>query len=120
MFGYFQGVELDFSLSNPYVVVGLFLGGLLLINVALLDRSSVYTVTLLAQVAFYGLAVLGALLRDRASLPSFLYIPYYFCLVNLASAKGILDAFRGETYTTWSTARSDSSAPTSTTQQKGS
>jgi len=28
-FGYFQGVELDFSLSNPYVVVGLFLGGLL-------------------------------------------------------------------------------------------
>jgi K(+)-stimulated pyrophosphate-energized sodium pump len=29
VFGYFQGVELDFSLSNPYVVVGLFLGGLL-------------------------------------------------------------------------------------------
>ena len=29
MFGYFQGIELDFSLSNPYVVVGLFLGGLL-------------------------------------------------------------------------------------------
>ena len=29
MFGYFQGVELDFSLSNPYVVVGLFFGGLL-------------------------------------------------------------------------------------------
>ncbi len=29
MFSYFQGVELDFSLSNPYVVVGLFFGGLL-------------------------------------------------------------------------------------------
>jgi len=28
-YGYFAGVELDFSLSNPYVVVGLFLGGLL-------------------------------------------------------------------------------------------
>ncbi len=28
-FAYFQGVELDFSLTNPYVVVGLFLGGLL-------------------------------------------------------------------------------------------
>ncbi|NBB81844.1 MAG: sodium-translocating pyrophosphatase [Alphaproteobacteria bacterium] len=26
---YFQGVEVNFSLSNPYVVVGLFLGGLL-------------------------------------------------------------------------------------------
>ncbi len=28
-FGYFAGVELDFLLSNPYVVVGLFFGGLL-------------------------------------------------------------------------------------------
>jgi K(+)-stimulated pyrophosphate-energized sodium pump len=28
-FSYFQGVQLDFSLSNPYVVVGLFFGGLL-------------------------------------------------------------------------------------------
>jgi len=28
-FSYFQGVELDFSLSNPYVVAGLFFGGLL-------------------------------------------------------------------------------------------
>ena len=28
-FAYFQGVTLDFSLSNPFVVVGLFLGGLL-------------------------------------------------------------------------------------------
>ncbi len=28
-FPYFQGVHLDFSLSNPYVVVGLFFGGLL-------------------------------------------------------------------------------------------
>ena len=101
-------------------LVPFFLGALLLINIALLDRSPLYTITLLAQIAFYGLAALGALFRDRASLPSFLYIPYYFCLVNLASAKGILDAFRGETYTTWSTARSDSSAPTSTTQQKGS
>ncbi len=28
-FEFFRGVELDFSLSNPYVVVGLFVGGLL-------------------------------------------------------------------------------------------
>lgn len=28
-YGYFEGVTVDFSLSNPYVVVGLFFGGLL-------------------------------------------------------------------------------------------
>jgi K(+)-stimulated pyrophosphate-energized sodium pump len=28
-FAFFQGVSIDFSLSNPYVVVGLFIGGLL-------------------------------------------------------------------------------------------
>ncbi|WP_206455080.1 sodium-translocating pyrophosphatase [Aurantimonas marina] len=28
-FDYFQGVELDFALTNPFVVVGLFLGGLI-------------------------------------------------------------------------------------------
>jgi K(+)-stimulated pyrophosphate-energized sodium pump len=27
--GYFRGVKLDFSLANPYVVVGLFIGGML-------------------------------------------------------------------------------------------
>jgi len=38
-------------------------------------------------------------------MPALLSIPYYFCLVNVASARGILDAFRGKTYTTWTTVR---------------
>jgi hypothetical protein len=55
--------------------------------------------------AFYGLAAAGYLLRRRPAIPAVLSVPYYFCLVNVASALGILDAFRGRTYTTWATPR---------------
>jgi hypothetical protein len=53
------------------------------------------------------MAATGALLRDRSNLLRLLYVPFYFCLVNLASMRGILEAYRGKTYTTWSTARAD-------------
>lgn len=76
-------------------------------NAFLLREHVVYTVTFAAQALFYGLAGFGAVLRGRDHLAMPLYIPYYFCLVNLASARGILEAYRGTTYTTWSTARAD-------------
>ena len=34
-----------------------------------------------------------------------LKVPYYFCLVNVASLHGIVDVARGKTYTTWATVR---------------
>lgn len=76
-------------------------------NAFLLTDGAIYLATFTAQVLFYGFAACGALLRHRESLPWPLYIPYYFCLINLASARGILEAYRGKTYTTWSTARAD-------------
>ncbi len=88
-------------------LVPVFLITLLGLNVLLLDRHPVYWMTFAAQVVFYGLALVGAVLRRRGELALPLYIPYYFCLVNLASARGILEAYQGKTYTTWSTARAD-------------
>jgi len=89
-------------------LVPAFLTTLLLVNFALIDQHPIYRIALWTQVAFYGAALTGALLRRYVELPIFLYVPYYFCLVNLASAKGILEAFKGKKYTTWSTARADS------------
>ena len=87
-------------------LVPLFLFAAFLLNILLLAQHSVYWLTLFLQILFYGLAAVGALLRGRdLAIP--LYIPYYFCLVNIASARGIIEAFRGKTYTTWSTARMD-------------
>lgn len=75
-------------------------------TVAVAGKGGIYAFALAGQVAFYALAGFGYLLRRRPSMPSLLSIPFYFCLVNVASAVGILDAFRGKTYTTWTTARS--------------
>lgn len=79
--------------------------GLLLINLLLFPVHQIYQLTLGAQVVFYGLALAGYFLRNNKDLWYILYVPYYFCMVNVAAAVGIYQAHRGKTYTTWSTAR---------------
>jgi cellulose synthase/poly-beta-1,6-N-acetylglucosamine synthase-like glycosyltransferase len=85
-----------------------FLAVLLVTNLALLGKGPFYAASLVAQLAFYALALAGHLLRQRQHMPRLLSVPYYFTMVNIASARGILDAFKGETYTTWTTARAPS------------
>lgn len=89
-------------------LVPVFMAGLLILNALLLDEGSIYRLAICFQTIFYLLAALGYAARRRRSMPALLSIPYYFCLVNLASALGIVDAFRGRTYTTWTTARAGS------------
>lgn len=89
-------------------LVPVFLAGLILVNATILERGPIYRVALVCQGAFYLLALAGYAMRRRPAIPAALSIPYYFCLVNLASAMGIFDAFRGKTYTTWATARTPS------------
>jgi len=85
-----------------------FLAVLLVTNLALLGQGPLYAASLAAQLAFYALALTGHVLRHRERMPRLLSVPYYFTMVNIASARGILDAFKGETYTTWTTARAPS------------
>lgn len=83
----------------------LFMAVALLANVLLATRGGLYAALLLGQVGFYLLAAVGHLIRRRPNAPRAVSVVYYFCLVNLASALGIIDAFRGRTYATWSTVR---------------
>ena len=85
-----------------------FLAVLLVTNLALLGQGPLYAASLAAQLAFYALALTGHVMRHRERMPRLLSVPYYFTMVNIASARGILDAFKGETYTTWTTARAPS------------
>jgi len=86
-------------------LVPLFLALLVTTNILLLNSEPGYFIAIAAQMIFYGLAMAGAILRKRADLALALYVPYYFCLVNIASARGIIEAYVGKTYATWSTAR---------------
>lgn len=86
-------------------LVPFFLGVLLAANAALLDQGIVYRLALALQAVCYVLALAGLALRNRRSLPALVSVPFYFALVNVASAAGIVDAWRGKTYTTWSSAR---------------
>lgn len=77
----------------------------LLSNALLLQLHPFYMMTFAVQLLFYLLAGLGHLQRLQGELPRVLALPYYFVMVNLASARGILEAYRGKTYTTWTTPR---------------
>jgi cellulose synthase/poly-beta-1,6-N-acetylglucosamine synthase-like glycosyltransferase len=87
-------------------LVPLFLFTAFVANGMLIEQHAAYAFLFGLQVLFYGAALAGMALRHRQAMPKILLVPYYFCLVNAASARGILQAYRGETYTTWSTARS--------------
>lgn len=54
-----------------------------------LAASPFFLVILLGQVAFYALAWMGWRMRARAALPITIYVPFYFCAMNLAALFGL-------------------------------
>lgn len=87
-------------------LVPFLLAAALVANVFLAFEQSFYIVTLVLQLAFYALAIAGAFLGSD-DLPAVLYIPFYFCMVNMASAHGVIEAYLGRTYTTWTPTRTE-------------
>jgi cellulose synthase/poly-beta-1,6-N-acetylglucosamine synthase-like glycosyltransferase len=56
---------------------------------------------LLAQGAFYCLALLGTLLQGTIGRVSLFYVPAYFCAINLGALLGVLGALTGQRHTVW-------------------
>jgi cellulose synthase/poly-beta-1,6-N-acetylglucosamine synthase-like glycosyltransferase len=71
-------------------------------------HSVFYRVAAILQMAFYVLALGGYLAAARSAVPRLLHIPYYFCVVNLASLLGVSQFFRGRLSPTWKTIRQES------------
>jgi cellulose synthase/poly-beta-1,6-N-acetylglucosamine synthase-like glycosyltransferase len=81
--------------------VFLFLIGAAASNLALMTDSTLYQFTLVAQVGFYALAIRGYI-KSRAGERSRIgYMPYYFMLLNLASAQAFGKFLSGKKQVIW-------------------
>jgi hypothetical protein len=69
----------------------------LIANLFLLD-SPLYLATLFGQLFFYLLAAAGSLLRLR---PKVLMLPFYFCMINLATFFGFYHALSRRRSLAW-------------------
>jgi glycosyltransferase involved in cell wall biosynthesis len=83
--------------SIPFLLIGAFVA-----NVFLLD-AWFYQLTFAAQLVFYG-GALAALVLDRFGVrPRGLFVPLYFCLVNLAPLIAVWSLLKGEKKIVWET-----------------
>ncbi len=74
----------------------------LLANAALWGNGGFYGLALYGQLGFYALALLGHRRSlTGASLPTVLALPYYFCLLNVASAHATWRYLKGEKQVIW-------------------
>ncbi|KPK41325.1 MAG: hypothetical protein AMJ78_05790 [Omnitrophica WOR_2 bacterium SM23_29] len=60
-----------------------------------------YQVTLFGQISFYLFALIGYLLQEKGTKIKIFNIPFYFCMVNLASLIGFLKFLSGGIKGTW-------------------
>jgi len=78
---------------------------LLLVLSLVLWRSPIYRVVAICQVVFYLLAILGWQGQGKHGLARAFTLPFYFCLVNLASLVGCVRCFRGNLSSQWAPPR---------------
>ncbi len=78
----------------------------LLASLLLWWRGLIYKVAAIAQLLFYGCALVGALFTEtRIGRAKLFSIPFFFTLVNLASLKAVLNIIRGHRIDRWETKR---------------
>ena len=72
--------------SVPFLLLGLFLINFLISN------HPFYTLILICQFIFYFLAILGVVFSKKSKLPTLIFLPFYFCNLNLALFLGFLNS----------------------------
>lgn len=81
-----------------------FMLALLAATICLRD-SVFYRVALWLQLGFYGMALTGWGLEKRIKAPTIVYLPFYFCVVNVAALLGVVKFLTGSLSPTWETIR---------------
>lgn len=74
---------------------------LALISNLFLLGESIYNLTFILQVLFYVLSASSLLYKNKAQIPTLIYIPYYFCYMNIAGFHGFLRFINNNQSTSW-------------------
>ena len=77
----------------------------LIANIFIAGQHWFYALTLAGQVAFYGIAILGALLERYFVASRLLTVPLYFVAVNAAALVAMVKVLAGHRAVTWETIR---------------
>lgn len=70
-----------------------------------LNDTGFYTVTLLAQLLFYIIALVGYLLRNKKLGFGLIFVPYYFVFMNLSVYQGLMLLIRKKQSAVWEKAK---------------
>jgi len=81
----------------PLSIILLFLCNLYLVT----PKSQLYIFTLLSQVVFYFLAMVGFFFRNYKTDYKFIFIPFYFVFMNLSVLFGLIKLIRGDFSVNW-------------------
>ena len=68
----------------PHLMIIIFLSNIMLIGVR------IYSTLFTLQVIFYLFGAVGAFFENKSQMPTFLYVPYYFCYMNIAVFHGFV------------------------------
>ena len=97
-----------------WTLAPLFLPIVLIANIWLAIAGSwFYGLTLLAQIAFYILALLGYLFSEKKVSIKGFFIPYYFTVMNLSVYAGFIRYLKGKQSVVWEKAERAAIAPQS-------
>ncbi|MCC8423759.1 glycosyltransferase family 2 protein [Mucilaginibacter sp. UR6-11] len=80
----------------------------LLLNISIVARGhspAIYQLILIAQIAFYGMSILGWVIVARQIKIKIFFIPYYFCMMNYAVIRGIFRFAAGRQSAIWEKAK---------------
>jgi biofilm PGA synthesis N-glycosyltransferase PgaC len=87
----------------PFLMILAFILNILI--VANGEISWLYQMLLVAQIAFYGVSLLGWFLESKQIKIKIFFIPYYFCMMNYAVIRGIIRYSTGGQTGIWEKAK---------------
>ncbi|MFO7891897.1 MAG: glycosyltransferase family 2 protein [bacterium] len=80
---------------SPFFILLLFIMNLILFV------SGKFHFIFYLQIIFYSISLFGLIIKNFRGVPSWLFIPYYFCLLEYASTLGILEYLKGQKIISW-------------------